>query len=69
MTTTELIRLLESVEFGASGRPREITFWKNGKILIDGKDNLTISSAGDGCAGAELSLEIDINNANPNSNE
>lgn len=59
MTTTELIKLLQKVEFAASGRPRNITFWKNGKKLIDDKDNLIISSTGDGCAGAELSLEIE----------
>lgn len=62
MTTTELIRLLQSVEFAASGRPRKITFWKKGKILIDEKENLIISSTGDGCAGAELSLDIDNSN-------
>lgn len=60
MTTTELISLLQRVEFAASGRPREITFWKDGELLIDSQENLIISSTGDGCAGAELGLEVEI---------
>ena len=60
MTTTELIELLKSVEYGASGRSREISF-----ILVGVDDDLYISepiiklsSSGDGVAGAELTLSL-----------
>jgi hypothetical protein len=59
MTTTDLIKILQRVEHDASGRPREISIIiKNDKFL--GKDifisesDITISSTGDGCAGAEF---------------
>ncbi|MCP4665158.1 MAG: hypothetical protein GY849_02235 [Deltaproteobacteria bacterium] len=63
MTTTELITLLKKGEFGASGRPREITIskvWQNGirKSIIKEDDELIFDSSGDGCAGAELGLII-----------
>jgi hypothetical protein len=56
MTTTELIELLKSIERGASGRSREISF-KVGKEHIFEPD-ITISSTGDGIAGAEVCLKI-----------
>jgi hypothetical protein len=64
MTTTDLIKLLQSVEKGASGRSREIrisTQNKNGAIkntVLKETDTLEIVSTGDGIAGAELSLVI-----------
>jgi hypothetical protein len=63
MTTTELIKLLQSVEKGASGRSREITIYKRGRkgeleLIISWNERLEILSTGDGCAGAELSLII-----------
>ena len=64
MTTTELIKLLQQVEKGASGRSREIRIYtkdKKGvlkKAVIKEVDNLEIVSTGDGVAGAELSLVI-----------
>lgn len=58
MTTTELIELLKSVEFGASGRPREISIsYNSGKIFFPEPD-ISISGTGDGIAGAELCLEL-----------
>lgn len=63
MTTTDLIKTLQSVERGASGRPREISIIiKNDEFL--GKDvfipdpEISISSTGDGCAGSELCLHL-----------
>lgn len=56
MTTTELIKLLKSIEYGASGRSREISF-KIGKRNIF-EPNIRISSTGDGICGAEACLEI-----------
>ena len=65
MKTTELIELLQSVEFGASGRSREITIrsiYKNGntgrKKILSESDILEIRMTGDGCCGAELMLGI-----------
>jgi hypothetical protein len=56
MTTTELIILLNKLEYGASGRAREITFYnKKGKKL---GCNVKLISTGDGCAGAEIDLMI-----------
>ena len=34
MNTTELIEMLKSVEFGASGRPREISFSFNSEEIF-----------------------------------
>lgn len=56
MKTTELIELLKKVEFGASGRAREISFILDGNFIAE--PNIKIYSSGDGCAGAELTLEI-----------
>ena len=64
MTTTELIELLKSVEFGASGRPREISFsvkddsLKEDLYLSD--PEIKINSTGDGIAGAELTLSLEV---------
>lgn len=63
MTTTELIKLLQSVERGASGTSREITIYKRDRkgeleLIISRNEKLKILSTGDGCAGAELSLII-----------
>lgn len=45
MTTTELIELLKSLEFGgATGRPREISFWIGDKKYR----TLELTSTGDG---------------------
>lgn len=63
MTTTELIKLLQRVEHGASGRPREIRIYEKAPdeiledIMVD-SERLEILSTGDGIAGAELSLII-----------
>lgn len=63
MTTTELIKLLQNVEKGASGRSREISIYTeniNGEeiCIMKESDTIEINSTGDGCAGAELSLII-----------
>lgn len=64
MTTTELIKLLQQVEKGASGRSREIRIYtqtKKGslnKAIMSEKDCLEVLSTGDGVAGSELSLVI-----------
>ena len=60
MNTTEMIELLKSVEKGASGRSREISF-EIPPALKDAyihEPDITIGSTGDGCAGAELCLRI-----------
>jgi len=63
MTTTELIKLLQRVEKGASGRSREIRIYtenKEGEIfeVLNEEGTVRILSTGDGCAGAELSLVL-----------
>ncbi len=58
MTTTELIELLKRVEFSASNRPREVSFSLPEDGVFISKPEITISSTGDGIAGAELTLEI-----------
>ncbi len=58
MNTTELIELLQSVEFGASGRPREISISFNLGGLFFPNPKLSIVGTGDGVAGAEVTLEI-----------
>lgn len=58
MNTTELIELLKSVEFGASGRPREISISYNSEKIFFPEPDISISGTGDGIAGAELSLEL-----------
>jgi len=56
MTTTELIDMLKKVEFGASGRPREISLQIEGDYLSEPK--IQILGLGDGVAGAELCLSV-----------
>jgi len=59
MTTTELIKLLQSVEKGASGRAREISiYFCNKERIFTLSPKFEINSAGDGCLGAELTLNI-----------
>lgn len=58
MNTTELIELLKSVEFGTSGRPREISISFNSGAVFFPNPKLNIVGAGDGVAGAELTLEL-----------
>jgi len=69
MTTTQLIELLKSVEFGASGRPREISFsipfsvdehaeHEPGDDIYVSSPNIKIYVTGDGIAGAELTLQL-----------
>ena len=58
MNTTELIELLKSVEFGASGRPREISIRLDSEGIFLPCPKFNIESTGDGIAGAELGLEI-----------
>lgn len=56
MTTTELIELLTGLEFGASGRPREISLYVDRKFLSS--PDISFNSSGDGVAGAELCLAV-----------
>ncbi len=58
MTTTDLIKLLMTFEFGASGRSREISIYMEGEMIMSEEGTLVLSSTGDGCAGAEMTLEI-----------
>ena len=58
MTTTELIKLLQSVEFGASGRSREISFRILPKKYLF-EPIIKIEGTGDGIAGAELCLRLE----------
>lgn len=69
MTTTQLIELLKSVEFGASGRSREISFsipfsieehadHEPGDDIYVSSPNIKIYGIGDGTAGAELTLQL-----------
>lgn len=57
MTTTELIKLLQSIEKGASGRSREISF-EIGDVFMY-KPDIKISSTGDGICGAEVTLRME----------
>ena len=58
MNTTELIELLKSVEFGASGRPREISISSNSEGMFFPNPKFNIVGTGDGVAGAGLTLEL-----------
>lgn len=55
-TTTDLIKILSSIEFGASGRSREISF-KIGDDYIS-EPEITIDGTGDGIVGAQVLLKI-----------
>ncbi len=62
MTTTELIKMLQMIEKGASGRSREISIYytdKKGRMKFKSDPTFEIASTGDGCAGAEVTLLID----------
>jgi hypothetical protein len=60
MTTTELIKLLKNIEFGASNRPRTISItYDKDKYLFE--PNIEILSTGDGICGAEVNLKISKN--------
>ena len=56
MTTTELIKLLQSIEKGASGRCREISFVINDEEIFE--PDIKIVGTGDGIAGAEVTLRL-----------
>lgn len=56
MTTTDLIKILKSVEFGASGKPREISVSFKNEFCFE--PDITVISTGDGVAGAQLCLGI-----------
>jgi hypothetical protein len=56
LTTTDCIKLLKSVEFGASGRAREIGVYVDDGYLDTPK--ISIRSTGDGVAGAQVCLDI-----------
>ena len=58
MNTTELIELLKSVEFGTSGKPREVSISFNSEEMFFPNPKLNIAGTGDGVAGAELTLEL-----------
>ena len=57
MTTTELIKLLQSVEKGVSGRSREISFEIGDAFIYE--PDIKISSTGDGICGAEVTLRME----------
>lgn len=57
LTTTELIELLKSVEFGASGRAREISIYIDEEFIAE--PIFKINGTGDGIAGAEVNLKIE----------
>ena len=59
MTTTELITLLKKIEYGASGRPREISFTLKVTPFEEkyiSKCDIELASTGDGVAGAQVHL-------------
>lgn len=65
MNTTQLIELLQRLEHGASGRPREISLmikYKNGKRKFLYTPSIKFDSSGDGTLGAELGLLIEDDN-------
>ncbi len=63
MTTTELIKLLQSLEFGgATGLPREISFKIPSKLLkrtYIWNPTITVYGTGDGTLGADITLKLD----------
>lgn len=64
MTTTELIALLQSKEFGgATGRPRDINIYiRNGDgsetWVMDSDSHFIVTGAGDGMLGTNIDLTI-----------
>ena len=62
MNTTELIERMKQLEYGASGRPREISFRiprRNGKHIYLSSPEIHVDSTGDGIAGAEITLRLE----------
>lgn len=57
MRTTNLIKLLQSLEYGDSGRSREISFQIGNDYIRE--PDIKFSSSRDGICGAELCLEIE----------
>ena len=58
MTTTELINLLKSAEYGGiTGKPRKISLTVNGRYFMS-EPEISINSTGDGIAGAEIHLDV-----------
>ena len=58
MSTTELIELLKSVEFGTSGRPREISISFSSGEMFFPNPKLNIAGAGDRVVTLELTGEV-----------
>ena len=60
MTTTELIAMLRQFERGASGRARCISMYveTNGESVYISDPSIKLIGTGDGCAGAEITLEV-----------
>ena len=58
MNTTELIELLKSVEFGASGRPRDISISLNSEEMFFPNPKLNVVGAGDRVVTLELTGEV-----------
>lgn len=59
MTTTDLIKLLQDHEKGASGRSREISMYVKGENrYFVSKPKIVLGSTGDGCLGAEICLDV-----------
>ena len=58
MSTTELIELLKSVEFGASGRPRKISISFNSEEMFFPNPKLNIAGAGDRVVTLKLTGEV-----------
>ena len=58
MTTTELIKILQDNEKGGiSHKSRQISLTVNGRYLPE--PQITLSSTGDGIAGAEIDFDVD----------
>lgn len=58
MNTTELIELLKSVEFGASGRPRKISISFNSEEMFFPNPKLNVAGVGDRVVTLELTGEV-----------
>ena len=63
MNTTELIELLKSVEFGASGRPREISISYNSEEKYFPAPDISISSTGYAVASVGDSINLEQPNS------
>ena len=58
MNTTELIELLKSVEFGTSGKPREVSISFNSEEMFFPNPELNIAGAGDRVVTLGLTGEV-----------